>query len=82
MAADGTIHFDCTADHASRYTYLHRPPGATEYEVLLADTEETSVTLEDQPSGEHFFKAFGSNAQGDGPESAPANVLVAAAQAA
>jgi hypothetical protein len=82
MAVDGTIHFDCLADHATRFTYLHRLPGATEYEVLLADTDETSVTLEDQPPGEHSFKAFGSNSQGDGPESTPASVTVAAALAA
>jgi hypothetical protein len=78
----GTIHFDCVAPHATRFTYLHKPPGSPQFVVLLAETTETSVTLEGQPAGEHRFKAFGSNSQGVGEESEEAVLTLAASQAA
>ena len=70
------------AEHATRFTVLHRLPGSSQYLVLVADNPENSITLEDQPPGEHFFKAFGTNSQGNGAESVPASVTVAAALAA
>lgn len=76
---NGTIHFDWTAPHASRYTVLHRTPGTPEYVVLHGDTTETSITLENQSPGVHWFKAFGVNSQGDGPESVPVSIEVPAA---
>jgi len=69
MVTGGTIHFDCAASHATQFTYLHKAPGSMQFVVLLADTAETSVTLQGQPNGEHRFKAIGSNSQGTGPES-------------
>ena len=83
LAVNGrVIRFDCDAPHATRFTYLHKPPGVPQYFVLLADSNARSVTLNDQPPGEHSFKAFGSNSRGNGAESAPAQVTVAQAQAA
>lgn len=82
IADAGTIHFDVASEHATRFTILHRLPGTSQYVVLVADSLESSVTLDDQPPGEHLFKAFGTNSQGNGEESAPASVTVAAALAA
>ena len=78
----GTIHFDIAAEHATRFTVLHRLPGSSQYTGLVADSPENSVTLDDQPPGEHFFKAFGTNSQGNGIESVRASVTVAATLAA
>lgn len=75
---DGTIHFDCFAPRATRYTYLHQPPGAETFVTVAADTAEASLTLHDQPPGLHRFKAFGSNSRGSGGESAVAEVMVVA----
>ncbi len=82
MAANGTIHFDCSAPHASQYTYLHKPPGAAQFVVVQAGVEESSVTLHNQPAGAHVVKAFGSNSRGPGPESVEVNVTLASALAA
>lgn len=78
IAADGTIHFDCAAEHATRLTYFHQPPDADDFQLIQADTEETSVTLRDQAPGKHRFKAFGSNSQGQGDESEVAEIELAA----
>ncbi len=82
LVMGGTIHFDCEAAHATQFTYLHKPPGSPQFIVLLADTAETSITLQGQPAGEHRFKAFGSNSKGAGSESEEAVITLAAAQAA
>jgi hypothetical protein len=79
---DGIIHFDCAAANATPYTYFHQPPEATDFVVLLANTAETSVTLHAQPAGLHRFKAFGSNAQGQGPESEVAELNLSGEPAA
>ncbi len=78
IVSGGTIHFDCAAEHATRFTYFHQPPGADDFQLIQADTEETSVTLGDQLAGLHRFKAFGSNSQGQGDESDVAQIEVAA----
>jgi hypothetical protein len=78
MVANGDIHFDCSAAYATRYTYLHQPPGSPAFVVAVADTPETSFNLHGQAAGVHRFKAFGMNAAGQGPESAAVQVTVAA----
>ena len=60
---------------------LHRLPGTSQYVVLVADSLESSVTLDDQPPGVHWFKAFGTNSQGNGEKSIPVSVEVSAAAA-
>ena len=75
-----TIHFHCAAPHATRFTYLHQPPGATQFAVVFADTKETSLTLPNQTAGTHLFKAFGSNTHGPGDDS-PVVVAEVAAEA-
>jgi hypothetical protein len=82
MVMGRKVHFDCTAPHATRFTYLHQAPGSPTFVVLFAETTETSVTLEDQPPGLHRFKAFGSSSDGEGPESAVVEITVAEAAAA
>ena len=82
LVTGGTIHFDCAASHATQFTYLHKAPGSLQFVVLLADTAETSVTLQGQPNGEHRFKAIGSNSQGTGPESDETVITLAVSQAA
>ena len=82
MVAGGTIHFDCAAPHATRFAYLHQPPGAPGFAVLAADTAEASVTLANQPAGVHRFQAVGRNSGGDGPASVVVEVTVAAQQVA
>ena len=77
MASGGDIHLDAAADHATRYTFLHQPPGSPIFLVLVTDAEENHLTLHNQPPGVHRFKASGSNSQGDGPESAVVEVTVA-----
>ena len=69
MVAGGTIHFDCAAPHATRFTYLHQPPGAAQFAVVFAETKTTSLTLPNQAAGTHLFKAFGSNSHGPGDDS-------------
>ena len=78
MTSNGAIHFDCAAQYATRYTYLHQAPGSPAFTVAVADTPQTSFNLHAQPAGVHRFKAFGSNAAGQGPESAVVQVTVAA----
>lgn len=79
LLADGnTIHFDCTAPHATKFTYLHLAPGAPDYEVVAENTPEKSVTLENQAPGLHWFKAVSANAGSTGAASAPVSVEVAA----
>ena len=82
LVTGSTIHFDCEASHATQFTYLYKPPGTPQFVVLFADTPETSITLQDQPAGEHRFKAFGSNSQGVGEESEEAVITLASARAA
>jgi hypothetical protein len=82
QVSGGDIQFDCTATHATRFTYFHRPPGVPNYFVLSADTPASHVSLQNQPPGEHFFKAVGSNSRGSGPESESVSVTLAQAQAA
>jgi hypothetical protein len=78
ITSNGDIHFDCAAQYATRYTYLHQAPGSPAFVVAVADTPQTSFNLHGQPAGVHRFKAFGSNAAGQGPESAVVQVTVAA----
>ena len=78
MASNGDIHFDCSAQYATRYTYMHQRPGAEAFVVFLADTPLTSINLHGQPAGMHRFKAFGSNAAGQGQESPVMEITVAA----
>lgn len=78
IASGGAIHFDSAAEHATRFTYFHQVPGAADYQLLEADTETTSVNLQDQPPGKHRFKAIGGNAQGQGDESEVAEIEVVA----
>ena len=82
MAAGGDIHFDVSAPHATRYTYLQKAPGSPVFLVVVADTPSASLTLHGQPAGLHQFKAFGSNADGTGLESAVVEVTVAQAAVA
>ena len=81
-AAGGGIHFDCAAPHATKFTYLHQPPGAPAFFVVLADSPEKSLTLHNQPAGLHKFKAIGRNSRGEGAESAVAEITLSAEQVA
>ena len=78
MVSGTDIHFDCAAPHATRFTYLHQTPGASGFVVVVAETPEASLTLHGQIAGLHKFKALGRNSRGTGPESAVAEVTVAA----
>ena len=82
MVSGKDIHFDCAAPHATRFTYLQQTPGSPAYVVVAAESEEAHLTLHDQVPGLHRFKAFGSNAESQGPESAVTEVTVAAAAVA
>ncbi len=82
LVSAGTIHLDCTAPHATRYAYLHMPPGATEFLVLFADSPLKSLTLENQAPGLHRFQAIPRNAGGEGEASAVIEITVAQQQAA
>lgn len=82
MAQNGDIHFDCTATHATTFTYLHQAPGASAFVVVEADTKAKSLTLHNQPPGLHRFKAVPRNSTGEGPESAIAEITIAARAAA
>jgi hypothetical protein len=77
MVSGTDVHFDVTAAHATRFTYLHQPPGSPVFVVALADSEQTSLTLHGLAPGQHGFKAFGSNSDGRGPDSAVTLVTVA-----
>jgi len=82
MASGGDIHLDVAAEHATKYTFLHQPPGSPIFLVLVTDSPESHLTLHNQPPGVHRFKASGSNSDGDGPESAVVEVTVAQQAAA
>lgn len=77
MATGGTIHFDATAEHGTKFTYLHKAPGQPAFVVLVTDSPESHLTLHNQPPGVHEFKAIASNSRGEGAESAIAQVTVA-----
>ncbi len=77
-----TIHFDVSAPGATRFTYLHQPPGTPAFVVIVADSPEASLTLSGQPNGVHRFKVVGGNSGGSGPESAVAEAAVSVAVAA
>jgi len=79
VSADGDIHFDCRAEHATKFTYLHRAPGQAAFVVVVTDSPEAHLTLHNQPPGVHDFKAIGSNSRGEGEESAVVSVTVAQA---
>ncbi len=81
MASGGDVHFDVSAPHATRYTYLQQVPGSPAFVVVLADSAEDSLTLHGQPPGLHRFKVVGSNSLGEGQESAVVEVAVAQAAA-
>lgn len=82
MSGAGQIHFDCTAENATRFTYLHQTPGSAAFVVALTDSPESHFTLSGQPAGLHRFKAFGTNSGGSGPESAVTEITVSIAAAA
>ena len=82
MAVNGEIHLDCTAPHATKFTYLHLAPGATAFVVVLADSPDEFLTLHNQPPGLHKFKAIGRNSRGEGPDSAIVEIAVSVAQVA
>ena len=82
MAADGVIHFDAVAEHATKFTYLHKSPGTPAFVVVVTDSPEAHLTLHNQAPGVHEFKVIGSNSRGEGPESAIAQVTVAQQAAA
>ena len=82
MASGADIHIDVAAEHATKYTFLHQPPGSPIFLVLVTDAEENHLTLHNQPPGVHRFKASGSNSDGDGPEGAAVELTVAQLQAA
>ena len=79
MVERDTIHFDCDAPHATKFTYLHLAPGAPDYVVVAEDSAEKSVTLANQVPGLHWLKAVPGNANSTGPVSAPVSVEIAAA---
>ena len=82
MLQDNTVHFDCDAPHATRFTYMYQPPGSPVFVVVTALTREKSFTLGNLAPGVHRFKAFGRNSGGEGEESAVLEVTIAQEQAA
>jgi hypothetical protein len=82
MVSGNEIHLDCTAQNATKWTFLQKAPGSPAYVVVVADLTEPTLTLQGQATGQHSFKVFGSNSTGEGPESAPVSVMVAQSQAA
>ena len=82
IVAGGVIHFDCAALHATRFTYLHQPPGSPVFVVLFADAPLRNLTLPNQPAGLHRFQAIPRNSGGEGLASAVVEITVAQAQAA
>ena len=73
---EGAIGFAYSAPHGTRFSVLHRPPGAAAYQPWRVDTTETSVTLHGLAEGEHRFKVVPANSRGEGPESAEAVVTL------
>jgi len=82
MVQGNTVHFDCDAEHATKFTYLWQPPGSPVFVVVTALTKEKSFTKENLAPGVHRFKAFGRNSGGEGAESAVLEVTIAQEQAA
>ncbi len=82
MVAGRELHFDVSAAHATSYTYYQLAPGASEWVAVLSNVPQTSLTLHDQPVGEHRFKAVGHSSRGSGAASAEAVVTVAEAAVA
>jgi len=82
VVAGNQIHVQANAEHATRFTYLQQVPGSNAFEVILADTTQTSLTLFAQAPGQHVLKAFGINPSGPGPESEVVVVTIAASAAA
>lgn len=82
MVQDKTVHFDCDAPHATKFTYMYQAPGSPAFVVVTALTKEKSFTMENLVPGLHRFKAFGRNSGGEGQESAVLEVTIAQEQAA
>jgi hypothetical protein len=82
MVQDRTVHFDCDAPHATKFTYMYQAPGSPVFVVVTALTKERSFTMANLGPGVHRFKAFGRNAGGEGAESAVLEVTIAQEQAA
>jgi hypothetical protein len=82
IVGNGDIHFDVSAQGATRFTVLHQSPSSLSFVVLLADSPQTSINLHGQAPGVHRFKAFGSTSSSQGPESEVAMVTVPTAAAA
>lgn len=82
IVSGGTIHWDCTALHATKFTYLHMPPGSPVFVVLFADSPLKSVTLFNQIVGLHRIQAIPRNSGGEGEASAVVEITVAAQAAA
>lgn len=82
VSSGRTIHFDVAAPGATRFTYLQQAPGSPAFVVALADSPQSSFTLQGQPNGLHRFKVVGSNSGNSGPESTVAEVTVSVAAAA
>ena len=74
--------FDVAAPGATRFTYLQQAPDSPAFVVALADSPQSSFTLQRQPNGVHRFKVVGSNSGHSGPESAVEEVTVSVAAAA
>ena len=82
MASGSDIHIDAAAEHATKFTFFHKPPGSPIFLVVVTDSEENHITLHNQPPGVHIVKAYGTNSDGDGPQSVEVNVTVAQQAAA
>jgi hypothetical protein len=82
MVQDNAVHFDCDAPHATKFTYMWKPPGSPVFVVVTALTKERSFTMGNLVPGVHRFKAFGRNSGGEGAESAVLEVTIAQEQAA
>jgi hypothetical protein len=82
MVQEHTVHYDCDAPHATKFTYMWQPPGSPVFVVVTALTKERSFTMENLVPGVHRFKALGRNSGGEGQESAVLEVTIAQEQAA
>ena len=82
LVSGGEIHFDVTAEGATRLTFLQQSLGSPAFVVVLADSPEAHLSLTGQPAGLHRFKAFGTNSGGSGPESSVIEATVSVAAAA
>jgi len=82
IAANGIIHADAAADHARTLTWLQLTPGAPAFVVVLADSPDGHLTLNNQIAGLHKLKCIGRNSRGEGEESNVVEVTVPAQAAA